>query len=347
MTSICFVSETGQAERPINDPSVRYRCYHPAEVLIRQGHFASVYSAPQFYSNPNFDYDVYVFHRPNRARANFAQVLRHLRSAGKTLIADYDDLIFGDEATALESSAAKNGTLTPERAIAAFSSNLAGLREFEMATTSTVPLAERAKQANPRLTVSVVPNMIPPSILALHQEYRTHLTPRPRHAIGYFAGTKSHNHDFPVVADALHRVLMENPDYTLMVVGPVAMPQALAALPSVSTAPAVSFLRLPGLMSLCSTVIAPLELSEFNECKSRVKFLEAALAGCRLLATPIPDMREIGVGRLELMESSDDWYEALSAAPPAADSRRRAEANVEFLQSAAHVDGLTTFWSAA
>ena len=324
---------------------MRYRCYHPAEVLVREGHIASVYSAAQFYKEPNFDYDVYVFHRPNTARKNFLSVLHHLRRAGKVLIADYDDLIFGTEDIALQSSAAKNGTLTPERAVAAFASNLLGLREFDMVTASTVPLAQRVKEFNPGAEVSVVPNIIPPSILSMHGDLETHLVPRPSTSIGYFAGTKSHDRDFPVVADALHRVLMENPDFTLMVVGPVAVPPSLAALPNVSTAPVVNFLRLPGLMTMCSTVIAPLEMSDFNDCKSRVKFLEAALSGTRLLASPIPDMRAIGPGRLELMESLDDWYEALSAPMKSVDYRQQAGDNFEFLCSTSHVDGLTTFWS--
>lgn len=347
MTSICFVSETGRTERPINDPSVRYRCYHPAEVLAGQGNFTSVMSATQFYKDPNFDYDVYVFHRPNAARRNFLPVLRQLRKAGKTLIADYDDLIFGDEDIALQSSAAKNGTLTNEKAIAAFGSNLSGMREFDKVTVSTAPLAQRVTDSNPDAEVHVVSNIIPPSVLSIHGELKTYLTPRPQTAIGYFAGTKSHDRDFPIVADALHRVLMENPSFTLMVIGPVAVPPALAALPNISTAPVVNFLRLPGLMALCSTVIAPLEMSGFNACKSRVKYLEAALSGARLLASPIPDMQASGIGYLELMESRDDWYEALSAPVKSVDYRPQAEENFEILRSTSHVNGLTKFWSKA
>lgn len=347
MTSICFVSETGRGERPILDPSVRYRCFHPAEVLTRQGHFATVYSAMQFYKEPNLDYDVYVFHRPNGVRTNFEQVQRHLRAAGKVRIANYDDLIFGDESIALQSSAVKNATLTEERAILAFGSNLAGLREFDMVTTSTEPLAARAREWNPGAEVHVVPNIIPPSVLDIHEEFKTFHTMRPRTSIGYFAGTKSHNRDFPIVTEVLHRVLMENPDFSLMVIGPVEVPTALAALPNVSAAPVVSFLRLPGLMTMCNTVIAPLEPSDFNDCKSRVKFLEAALSGCRLLASPIPDMRAIEDGRLHLMETQDDWYDALSSPIAAADYRQQAAGNFEFLRRTSHVEGLSSFWSAA
>ncbi|MFT4214397.1 MAG: hypothetical protein QM622_06430 [Microbacterium sp.] len=347
MASVCFVSETGRGDRPLFDPSVRYRCFHPAEALTERGNVCSVYSAAQFYADPSFDYDVYVFHRPSVARVSFAPVARLLQDRGKTLVADYDDLIFGTEEIALQSSAVKNKTLDPERALAVFASNLEALRLFDKVSVSTEPLAQRVRQSHPGATVAVTPNIVPPSILALHADLETYLTPRPKTAIGYFAGTKSHDADFPVVAPALHRVLMENPDFTLMVVGPVALPPALAALPNVSTAPIVNYLRLPGLMTNCSTVIAPLEASEFNMCKSRVKFLESALSGTRLLASPIPDMRAVGADRVELMGSFDDWYEALSSSPDLAGDTDRAIGNFEFLRSTSHVDGLASLWGAA
>ena len=135
---VCFVSETGRADRPLHDPSVRYRCFHPAEILKNKGHYCSVISASRFYENPNLDYDVYVFHRPNKARAGFEEIVRFLRKQGSLVIADYDDLIFGPPDIALESSAVKNETLTPEKAVAAFSSNLAGLLEFDRVTVQVV-----------------------------------------------------------------------------------------------------------------------------------------------------------------------------------------------------------------
>jgi len=337
---ICFISETGRADRPILDPSVRYRCYHPAEALLQQGHYCSIYSATQFYQNPCLDFDVYVFHRPNMARANFDAVTDYLSRSGRTLIADYDDLIFGDAEVALQSSAVKNETLQPEQAIAAFASNLAGLRKFTKVTVSTKPLAHRVREANPGAQVEVVPNMLPQSILDVHEALGTPLRPRPQTSIGYFAGTRSHDRDFPIVEEVLHRVLSENPEFNLLVVGPVAVPQAIATLPNVNTVQAVNFLRLPSLMTMCATVIAPLEASAFNSCKSRVKFLEAALTGCRLIATPIPDMRAIGPEHLVLADTKDEWYEALSFPPDPGELRNQVERNFRFLRANSGIEGL-------
>ncbi|MFB7250221.1 hypothetical protein [Microbacterium sp. NPDC056234] len=346
MTSICFVSETGKKNRPIQDASVRYRCYHPAEVLTRAGDFCSVYSAHEFYQQPNFDYDVYVFHRPTTVRENFRLVQERLRKFDKTLIADYDDLIFGDAGMAIQSSAVRSGRLAEDRASMLFQQNLAGLREFDKVTTSTGPLAAWAKEFNAGAEVRVIPNLIPPSVSEVHNQLGTARVARPHTMIGYFSGSKSHDGDLLLVASVLHRVLIENPDYTLMLVGPVSLPASLAGLPNVMLAPLVDFQRLPGLMAKCSTVIAPLETSDFTACKSRVKFLEAALSGTRLLATPIPDMQVLGEERLGLLESLDDWYEELSAPVTRQAYSQQAERNAEFIRDVARVDELKGFWDA-
>jgi len=340
--SICFVSETSRAEDPLQDPSVRYRCYHPAEALLAEGHDCTVIAASLFFEDPRLRHDIYVFHRPNFARAGFQRVLAVLRKLGAILIADYDDLIFGDESLALASSSVKNATITEENAVKAFKSNLAGLREFDKVSASTAPLADRVREFNSGAQVQCIPNVLPESILSIHRETRTPFRKRTATTIGYFAGTKSHDKDFPVVAEALHRVLCENSHFNLLVVGPVAVPRNLAALPNVLTTPAVNYLRLPSLMSLCHTVIAPLEQSSFNACKSRVKFLEAALSGCRLLATPIPDMQAIGADRLVPCATKNEWYEALSC--PTNEEARidMAARNFDFLDE---VPNSSSFWS--
>lgn len=324
-TRVCFVTETGRSERPILDPSVRYRCFHPAEALTSYGLMASVYSAKQFYMAPNSEYDVYVFHRPNVARLNFTRTIKFLADAGKILIADYDDLIFGDDACALDSSAVKNGTLTPAHAINAFRSNLSALDYFNRFMTSTQPLKRQVLLHRPDAVVQVVPNHLPTALVDLHMKLGTVSRSRYSGNIGYFAGTKSHNLDFPRLAPALSRALSEDPQLYFTVVGPVEIPGSIASLQNVRQMGPLSYNRLPSLMAGFSTVVAPLESSLFNECKSRVKYLEACLAGCHLIASPIPDMKELSGGNVAFADSDDEWYERIISARPHSDS------NIEFL----------------
>lgn len=312
--SVCFVSETGRRERPLLDGSVRYRCYHMAQELTKRGIIASVVAASDFHAMPHANYDAYVFHRPNAARPNFTRTIATLRKLGRVTVADYDDLIFGDADVALESSAARNGTLDEVAVVRAFSSNLDGLRNFDRVTASTPPLAQWARHYHPDAMVTVSPNFLPTALIQMHRALGTPTRPRPATTIGYFAGTRSHDHDLPIVQEVLHRVLSEQPDRQLLVVGPVKMPVGLAALPNVLVSDVVAYEHLPFAMTRCATVIAPLEDSRFNNCKSRVKYLEAMLAGCRLVASPIDDMTRLGEG-VTLARSQDDWYDALSVPP--------------------------------
>lgn len=316
--SFCFISQTARLERPIIDGSVRYRCFHVAEELRIKNYYSVVTTQHAFLNKPCFDYDVYIFHRPHRGQSNavqFDSIIKILKQSGKTIIADYDDLIFGDATIAEQSSIVKNNNASIEDATRHFTFNLAGLLAFDRVTTSTRVLAQWVKHFNPTAEVKVLPNFIPTSLLNYHGSNQNHLKLRKKGTIGYFAGTKSHDKDFPVILEPVYKVLVENPTFELLVVGPVKVPTAIAALDNVIVNPVLDYFRLPSLMWNCETVIAPLEWSEFNDCKSRVKFLEAALAGCRLVATPITDMVDIGENYINLARTSEDWYEMLSLPP--------------------------------
>lgn len=338
--SVCFVTETGRKDRPLQDPSVRYRCFHIADVLQLKGHRCQILASASFVEEPCFDHDVYIFHRPNTARKGFVEALEILSKLGATLIADYDDLVFGHDDLALTSSACKNGTLSEENVINAFKSNLEALSLFDKITASTKNLAQYASMFNPGADVKVVSNFISPTVLEYHKFLNTPFRKRTQLSIGYFAGTRSHDKDFPIVEHVLHRILSENHDFNLLIVGPVKVPASIASLPNVRTHGDVNYFRLPSLMTLCDTVIAPLEQSQFNSCKSRVKFLEAALAGCRLVASPIPDMEEIGTKHLTTASSKNEWYEALSCIEEDDSRIKRIRDNFEFIESNIDIDGL-------
>lgn len=329
--SICFISETSRIQRPLIDPSVRYRCYHPAEALSADGYGVTVTAAATFFAEPSFDYDIYVFHRPNVRHPAFDRTLDRLKSLGRTLIADYDDLIFGDADIASVSSIVKNGRKERDVAIAMFRDNAIALERFDRFSVSTQPLADRVREVRPGARIAVVPNELPDSTLRPHLAIGTAFRKRSPHVIGYFAGTKSHDADFPVVEKALLRVLSEDRRKSLLVVGPVRLPASIAALPNVRARDVVPYWYLPELMSACDTVIAPLEDTVFNRCKSRVKYLEAAISGCRLVATPIPDMSSVGASHITFARNDDEWYEGLSYLPSAESREALVRANVDFI----------------
>jgi glycosyltransferase involved in cell wall biosynthesis len=235
-----------------------------------------------------------------------------LRRSGKRLLADYDDLIFGTTEEALSYSAFKSGLRSKKQVAGMFSANLQALLQFDLFTTSTEPLKQQVMRFNPGVCCEVIPNGVPDSIFAIAEDNKICLASRPPNVVGYFAGTKTHDKDFPIAAEGILRFLETDPKGRFLVVGPVSLPNSLTDHPRVVQHGLVDYLGLPKLMQQCSTVIAPLEQTIFNVCKSRVKFLEACLAGCRLVATPIPDMRAVASEWADLPQTRDEWVAALA-----------------------------------
>ena len=266
-----------------------------------------------FVNDPSFDFDLYVFHRPTLGVPRFRAVLDSLQRAGKRLVADYDDLIFGSAELALQSSIVKNGHRSEADVVALFARNLEALRSFDVVTTSTEPLATRALEYHPAATVAVVPNTMSRRVLSLYDLLGSRTARRTREMIGYFSGTRSHDHDFPIAEEAVLTFLDEYPAMKFLVVGPVKLSERVSDHPQVLRHDVVDYWHLFEVMSYCHTSIAPLEETSFNSCKSNVKFLEASVVGCRLVASPIPDMvrmEELGCA-ITLPRSAQEWVGAL------------------------------------
>lgn len=282
---ILYITNTSRT-RPILDPSARYRCYHTAEVLRSQGIYTSVTTLAQFIKNPlPLDFDMYIFHRPGVAAI---KNIRKLKFHRKTVIADYDDLIFGNEEIALKSSLFINTNHDAEEVIDIFNRNLMALREFNIFTCSTEYLAEEIKAQCENANVFVIHNFLPPSIMKKTADCLK--KKKDMNQIVYCCGTQSHNKDFKIVEEAIIRCLKKDSTLRLFLIGPLQISEELNRLSNVYFHSAVDYWDLFEIMSNSAFAIAPLENSVFNSCKSNVKFLESAATGITLLASPIPDM---------------------------------------------------------
>lgn len=287
---VLYVSSTGKPLAPIQDASVRYRCYHPAEVLMQHGAYVNVVSARTFKTVPlSYDYDVYVFHRPGMEQA---ERINKLKAAHKIVIAEYDDLIFGDANVARQSSIYLSRRKKEAEAIAIYQRNLNALLLFDFVSVSTEALAEEVRKVHPAAKVAVVHNFIPDSILTVAAG--VHAVEKDVNQVMYCSGSLSHNRDFDMVAGAFLHSFEQDPNLRLIVVGTLQLPESLSAHPNVFCHEAVDYWQMFRLMSRSCMVIAPLEESLFTRSKSNVKFLEACVSGCYPVASPIPDMERVG-----------------------------------------------------
>lgn len=144
--------------------------------------------------------------------------------------------------------------------------------------------------------------------------------------IVYGSGTNAHDVDCEQAAAAIARVLDRRPEARVRLVGSVATPRCLARhAHRIERLPATSFEDYLGILATGDIAIAPLEESPFNDCKSAIKFLEAAVVGLPSVCSPAPAFRRwIADGESGLLcRDEAEWEAALDGLVAEPDRRRR------------------------
>lgn len=167
-------------------------------------------------------------------------------------------------------------------------------------------------------TVHVVPNF-------LNQEqidYSASLFDQRRNeaiqnfTMGYFSGTPSHFHDFETILPELLDLMHEHPNLSLKVVGYLEPSDKLKPLidqKRITFSPLVDFLTLQKKISEVQINLVPLVDNQFTNCKSELKFFEAAIVGTLTCATPIFTYAEaIQDGNTGYLCNQGEWYHRIS-----------------------------------
>ena len=146
--------------------------------------------------------------------------------------------------------------------------------------------------------------------------------------IGYFSGSPTHNLDFAVAAPALIRLLEHDPRVRLVMAGLLDMDGPLAAYAArCEFHPLTDWLNLQRAIARVEINIAPLQDNIFTNCKSELKYFEAAIVGTLTIASPIYSFAQAIEGQVGWLANSYDWDARLSEATAALpDYKARAEA---------------------
>ena len=130
--------------------------------------------------------------------------------------------------------------------------------------------------------------------------------------IGYFSGSPTHAKDFALVEPELIRFLERYDDTKLMIVGYMKLSpkmQELREKGRVEFSGLVDYLRLQGLMSKVDVNLAPLVINDFTNCKSELKFFEAALVETTTIASPNYSFKKaITDGENGFLAKPGEWY---------------------------------------
>lgn len=131
--------------------------------------------------------------------------------------------------------------------------------------------------------------------------------------LGYFSGTPSHANDFDIVADALVRVLDRVKEVRIRTVGYLSVKDPLARyMDRVDHHDLTDFLSLQDLVGSTEVNLIPLQSNVFTDCKSELKYFEAAAVGTVSIASPTATYREVIVdGQNGLLARAHEWEDQL------------------------------------
>jgi glycosyltransferase involved in cell wall biosynthesis len=189
---------------------------------------------------------------------------------------------------------------------------IAAMKPCKRILASTPHLVELLQELLPRNKVYLKRNRIP-------LRYFTRRIPSPKVTeplrLIYPSGSMSHKNDFELVAPVIEKYLKKFKDSTLTLLGgnSVQVPDYIKNRSNVICLPRMSFEDMLLEFEKHDLVLAPLELNQFNDAKSNIKFIEAAAAKTPILTTSASEFSAyIEDGKNGFIEDNfEKWHDRL------------------------------------
>lgn len=309
-----------------DNSTFRYRIYNMVQVLNAN---SQEFSASYFFLNDlnrlkeiSEIADILII-----CRTRYDNRINHLISAFrkncKRVLFDVDDLVFDTNYAHLILSSLDQDLYNPKvwDDWFAYSSRIgATLKLCDGAITTNDYLAQKITDfAN--IPVSVVPNFLNREQLGISYEIfeaKQSLKPAEDGLIhlGYFSGSPSHNRDFAIVAQALEQLLEENSRIGVVMVGYIEASTALKRFGlRVKYFPFQDFVNLQRLVGSVEFNLMPLQNNSFTNCKSELKYFEAAIVGTLSIASPtFTYNKSIRDGDNGYLSQSHQWVNVINKA---------------------------------
>ena len=309
MRILFLVWSSYPADQIYADPSVFYRCFHPAEALRKEGLLVSVLHREAISVDQLTEYDVVIFFRPQFSES-FLKLFYAAEENSILSIASYDDLFF--DINLLRQSNFRGLGAPQTQILNSRPYNYAqAMYFFDYFIASTDYLGERLGQGAEVKRIHIQYNAVSNEMFSLAR-LCTQRIERVSKRIGYFAGGASHSPDLEDISNQLAQVITEQ-EAEFFCVETVTVPKAIMDTGRVVTTPRMSYAGMVRAYSSCCVTIAPLHLNKFTSSKSGIKYLEASLVGAASVATPIPDIMRVSDERLVPVARLNDWKKGLLA----------------------------------
>lgn len=281
-----------------NNSTFRYRAYNMVQALAdkkKRDVSASYFFLDDLHRMDEIaDYaDLLVICRSGYSH-RINQLITRFRTQRKRVLFDIDDFVFNTSYAHLTISTLDLDIDQPEvwdHWFAYLGRMGEALRMCDGAITTNDYLATRIAEFS-GLPVNVVPNFINQeqlniSEMLFRRKAASGFSRDDKICLGYFSGSPSHNLDYAIITSALEEVLENDSRVELMVVGYIeAGPQLERFGPRIKRQRFHDYVNLQSLIGSVEFNLMPLQLNDFTNCKSDLKYFEAAIVGTLSIASP-------------------------------------------------------------
>jgi SAM-dependent methyltransferase/glycosyltransferase involved in cell wall biosynthesis len=300
----------------------RYRIYNMCQALS----YSNSWSGSYFFQD-ELDLlkeyiggvDIFVFGR-TRWSLEIDKFLQYVKRNSIPTLFDIDDLVFDIEKLPLVMNTL-NIDLTHPNCYThwfSYSSRLWLMGKLCDATIGTNDyICQRLKNTFGKISFTVNNFLNNEQIIVSDKIYKDKIgkAQENKFVIGYFSGTPSHVNDFKIIASEIRNLLEQHSNFSLEVVGFMEFPDFLQPYinnKQIVHSPLVDFLMLQRKISEANINVIPLIDNEFTNCKSELKFFEAAIVGTVSCATPTYVYKNnIQHGQTGFICEEGDWQKTI------------------------------------
>lgn len=225
------------------------------------------------------------------------------RCPSAKIIADWDDLLFGD---ASSMPAVMTGWRTLEEQEHRCRRAREAAASVDAHIVSTHVLARFLGEFLPGSEVHVARNEPDPVWVSLARGARR-WAPGDLKVVRWFIGSKARELDADIVADPLRSLMLRDRTVCVEIYGALRWWRTRLPYWRIRMKKTVPWRMMAGVQAESWLTIAPLADLPFNECKSAIKVQESAAAGVPCLATPIPSMTDDAAGMAHYAANRGDW----------------------------------------
>jgi glycosyltransferase involved in cell wall biosynthesis len=253
---------------------------------------------------------------------SIARLIARAHARGTKVIYDVDDLVFNPDYAPLIMQTLDITLLDDHQWNFWFGdmSRLgATLRDCDQAIGTNRFLAERILEYAPAMPVAVIPNFLnreqtEVSRVLMARKRATGWLRDGNIEIGYFSGTPTHNRDLLIASPALGSIFERFANVRLRVVGFIDLnPYLMPYQSRIEVLPLQDYLNLQRLTAEVELSIVPLQSNIFTDCKSELKYFEAAVVGVPAIASPSYTLaRAIRDGSNGYLATSPEWLSKIS-----------------------------------